>query len=65
MAERPHLCLNDRESPEPSWWEKDAQGIPLDRVCSKCRSVKLAKYTTATLAGYNQGDIDEPIDDSL
>ena len=24
-----------------SWWEHDAQGIPLARVCEKCRDIGL------------------------
>lgn len=27
-----------------SWWENDARGIPLARVCDKCRREKLAGY---------------------
>lgn len=27
-----------------SWWEKDARGIPLARVCDKCIDQKLSKY---------------------
>lgn len=47
-----------------SWWESDAQGIPLCRVCEKCRKQKLAKYTYKTLHGYSQADIDEPIEEN-
>ena len=45
-----------------SWWEYDAQGIPLCRVCSACRSAKLATYRPEILTGYTQADIDEPIE---
>jgi hypothetical protein len=45
-----------------SWWERDAQNIPLCRVCEKCREEKLAKYRPEILTGYNQSDVDEPID---
>ncbi len=27
-----------------SWWEYDAQGIALCRVCAQCRAAKLARY---------------------
>lgn len=27
-----------------SWWERDAAGIPLCRVCEKCRTEKLSKF---------------------
>lgn len=37
-----------------SWWEYDAAGIPLTRVCEKCRVHKLARYNPAifTDGGY-------------
>lgn len=49
-------------SGEPSWWEFDGRGIPLDRVCSKCRKQKLAKYRPEILRHYTQADVDEPIE---
>jgi hypothetical protein len=52
-----HQC--DRAN---SWWEKDAKGIPLNRVCSICRSAKLAQYRPVILSGYSQADVDEPIE---
>lgn len=57
-----HLCLNDRISDRPSWWEKDAQGIELCRVCTKCRTQKLARYKPEILSGYTQADVTEPIE---
>ena len=45
-----------------SYWEYDAQGIPLARVCDHCRAVKLARYRPEILSGYTQADIDEPIE---
>lgn len=45
-----------------SHWELDAQGIPLCRVCSKCKKQKLAKYRPCILTGYTQADVDEPIE---
>ena len=45
-----------------SWWEYDAQGIPLCRVCDTCRNRKLAKYRPCILRGYDQADVDEPIE---
>lgn len=44
-----------------SWWEKDARGIPLARVCQKCKAKKLAKYRPEVLTDSNYG-ADEPID---
>jgi len=57
-ADENHVC--DRED---SWWEYDAQGIPLCRVCDKCRSAKLSRYRPEILTGYSQTDVDEPIEE--
>jgi len=46
-----------------SYWAKDAQNIPLARVCSKCRDEKLSHYRPEILTGYTQKDVDEPIED--
>lgn len=54
---RHHNCNRDE-----SWWEHDAQGIPLCKVCDECRDVKLAKYRPEILTGYSQADVDEPIE---
>lgn len=45
-----------------SWWEYDAQGIELCRVCAACREVKLARYRPEILTGYDQHDVNEPIE---
>lgn len=52
-----HRCNRDE-----SWWEYDAQGIELDRVCDLCKDVKLSKYRPEILSGYSQEDVDEPIE---
>lgn len=44
-----------------SWWEKDARGIPLARVCDNCRDIKLKKYRPEVLKDPNY-ETDEPID---
>jgi hypothetical protein len=49
-------------SGKPSWWEVDARGIPLCRVCPDCRDKKLSKYRPCILTGYDQSDVDEPIE---
>lgn len=46
-----------------SWWETDAQNIPLCRVCDRCAVFKLSKYRPEILTGYTQADVDEPIDE--
>jgi len=48
---------------DESWWECDAQGIPLARVCDRCRKAKLAEYRPEILSGYDQNDVDEPINE--
>jgi len=58
-----HICTGGNESATTSWWEHDAQGIPLCRVCSRCRREKLAKYRPEILTGYTQADVDEPIEE--
>jgi hypothetical protein len=59
---QPHLCVDEQESEKYSWWEYDAQGIPLARVCDRCRKQKLSRYRPEILSGYDQGDVDEPIE---
>ena len=61
---REHMCKNGIVSTEPSWWENDAQGIPLCRVCDICRREKLSGYRPEILTGYSQADVDEPIENS-
>ena len=46
-----------------SWWENDGRGIPLTRVCGKCRKAKLAKYRPEILNYYTQADCDEQIEE--
>jgi len=48
-----------------SWWEYDAQGIPLCKVCDSCRKEKLSRYRPEILSGYDQGDVDEPIEPAV
>lgn len=63
---REHACEGGVPSKEPSWWLNDAQGIPLCRVCERCEGEKSARYRPEILTGYNQDDVDEPIEgDSL
>jgi hypothetical protein len=44
-----------------SWWEHDARGIELCRVCEQCKEAKLARYRPEVLTdpGY---EANEPID---
>lgn len=45
-----------------SWWENDARGIPLARVCVDCRKQKLNKYRPEVLTN-SQYTTCEPIED--
>jgi hypothetical protein len=45
-----------------SWWARDAQGIELCRVCEECESEKLEQYRPEILTGYDQSDVNEPIE---
>ncbi len=59
---REHSCVNGEQSTAPSWWTHDAQGIPLARVCARCKREKLARYRPEILTGYDNLDVDEPIE---
>lgn len=45
-----NYCIHEGED---SWWEYDARGIELCRVCDKCKAVKLAKYRPEVLRNPN------------
>ena len=49
-------------SNKDSRWTYDAQGIPLRRVCDDCESEKLSQFRPEILSGYDQSDVDEPIE---
>ena len=61
MNEDLRYCQHEGEH---SWWEHDAQGIPLARVCDRCIAAKLAGYRPEILSGYTQADVDEPIEEN-
>ena len=44
-----------------SWWETDARGIPLARVCLECKSKELSVFRPEVLTNSNYS-ADEPID---
>ena len=46
-----------------SWWENDARGIPLARVCVECKSDRLKKYKPSVLKNPNY-HANEPIEPS-
>ena len=49
-------------SGKESWWENDARGITLDRVCEDCKTQKLAKFRPEVLTNPNY-ETDEPIEE--
>lgn len=49
-------------SDEPTWWEHDGRGIPLCRVCDRCRKEKLSAYRPEILRHYTEDDVNEPIE---
>lgn len=55
--------MTDHEcDPTLTWWEYDAQGIPLCRVCHGCYDQKMAGFRPEILTGYSQADVNEPIE---
>jgi hypothetical protein len=51
-------------SGKKSWWESDARGIPLGRVCLDCLDKKLSKYRPEVLTNSNYY-ADEPIEEEM
>lgn len=52
-------CNHTRDE---SWWEHDARGIPLARVCVRCRAAKLRGYRPEVLTdpSYHADEDIEP-----
>lgn len=50
-------------SGEASSWAFDARGIPLARVCKRCRGAKLAKFRPEVLTDPDYA-ANEPIEES-
>jgi hypothetical protein len=49
-------------SGKTSWWENDARGIPLARVCEDCKQDRLKGYRPEVLTDPNY-EADEPIEE--
>ena len=49
-------------SGKESWWESDARGIPLARVCGDCIEDRLSQYRPEVITDSNY-EHDEPIDE--
>jgi hypothetical protein len=58
MADRPCPCGSGKQS----WWENDARGIPLCRVCDKCRKEKLSRFRPDVLTDPRYWT-DEPVEE--
>ena len=54
-------CTNPSHR-DDSWWEYDARGIPLARVCDTCEKEVLSKYRPEVLTDSNYY-ADEPIEE--
>tara|TARA_R100001594_G_C3988062_1_gene251738 strand:- start:425 stop:628 length:204 start_codon:yes stop_codon:yes gene_type:complete len=57
-----HICKNGEWSNDDAWFVNDYQGIPLARVCDDCEPEKLSRFRPEILTGYDQSDVDEPIE---
>jgi hypothetical protein len=55
------MCNGRHEKGDGSWWENDARGIPLARVCSDCRADKLKGFRPEVLTNSNY-EANEPIE---
>lgn len=62
LPPREHQCVGGRVSKDPTDWVIDVQRIPLFRACDACKDEKLARYRPEILTGYDQSDVDEPIE---
>lgn len=48
--------------PEGKWPLHDAQGIFVAYVCGECESDVMSRYRPEIFSGYDQSDVDEPIE---
>lgn len=63
MADLPYIASQHlHRKGDGSWWEHDARGIPLARVCAGCKKEKLKGYRPEVLSNPNY-QADEPIED--
>lgn len=46
-------CLITDHTKQNSWWENDARGIPIARVCNKCKDEVLSRYRPEVLTDPN------------
>ena len=63
MSKQQTKCDGFHSKGDGSWWENDARGIPLARVCMGCITQKLAKYRPEVLTDSNYDLMDCPLDE--
>lgn len=56
-----HICL-DGTPGTGAYWIYDAKMIPLCKVCDECKEFKLNGYRPEIIEGYDQDDVNEPIE---
>lgn len=61
-TERINESCKHHDKHDGSWWEHDARGIPLCRVCEYCKPIKLARYRPEVLTSPDYV-ADEPIEE--
>jgi hypothetical protein len=54
-----HYCQHEGKD---AWWEYDARGIELAKVCSRCRTAKLSVFRKEILSNPNY-EADEAIEE--
>lgn len=56
------MRCTEEHTKQNSWWLNDCKGIPLKRVCDSCIEEVKKGYEPWVFGGYDQSDIDEPIE---
>jgi hypothetical protein len=56
-----HRRTHDKSN---SWWQHDARGIPLCRVCDDCIDVALQRYKPAVL-GIGSGRYEDAVEEQI
>lgn len=57
--------MNCNHEGEYSWLEHDARGIPLAKVCAKCKEAKLAVYRPEVLTDPQYDTFGEQIEEDI
>ena len=62
-SEKDGEAMNCNHEGEYSWFEHDARGIPLAKVCAKCKEAKLAVYRPEVLTDPQYDTFGEQIEE--